>query len=138
AEWPAPPTAPAPGPQLVATRARRLPNRSATASAARRIRSESIAPMPQSAIRNPKSQKHPRQRRRQEVRERPRDHRAEAEPGEIVLAVRDERADAADLDADRADISEAAQRERGDGERHGIELRSHRPELRVGEELVQH
>src|SRR5437762_4422577 len=101
ADGAAPATAPSPEPKMIATRGRRLPNRSATASAARRIRSESIAPIPQSAIRNPQSQKHPRQRRRQEVRERPRDHRAEAEPGEIVLAVRDERADAADLDADR-------------------------------------
>ena len=59
----------------------------------------------------------PRERRREEVRERPGDHRAKAEPRQIVLALGRERADAADLNPDRAEVREAAQRERGDGER---------------------
>ena len=44
------------------------------------------------------------------------EHGAEAEAGEVVAAVGDERADAADLHADGADVGEAAEREGGDGE----------------------
>src|SRR6266571_5401012 len=100
-------TDPNPEPKTMATRGRRPSSLRATASVARRISSDAGWSIPQSAFRNPHSQEHPRQRRRQEVRERSGNHGAEPEPGEIVLAVRDERADAADLDADRADISEA-------------------------------
>src|ERR1051325_3352806 len=127
--------APSPEPKTIATRGRKLPSRSATASAARRISSEPAAPIPQSAFRIPHSQQDPRERRRQEVRQRPRDHGPEPESREVVLALRHQRADAPDLDPDRADVREAAQRERGDGEGHGIELSPERPQLRVGDEL---
>src|SRR5207247_517847 len=83
-------------------------------------------------------QQQPRQRRRQEVRERPRDHGAEPEPRQVVLTVRRERADAADLYADRADVGEPAQREGGDGERYRVELPAERSEILVRDELVQH
>src|SRR6266700_3277932 len=49
-----------------------------------------------------------------------------------------ERADAADLDADRTDVGEPAQREGGDGERYGVELPAERSEILVRDELVQH
>src|SRR5207237_6335632 len=61
----------------------------------------------------------------------------QTEPRQIVPAVRRERADAADLDADRAEIREAAQRKRADRERLRIELRLERAELRVRDELVE-
>src|SRR2546430_16252505 len=76
-----------------------------------------------------------RQRRRQEVRERPRDHGAEPEPRQVVLTVRRERADAADLYADRADVGEPAQREGSDGERYRVELPAERSEILVRDEL---
>ena len=58
-----------------------------------------------------------------EVGERAGEHRAQAEPRQIVAAVRRQRADAADLDADRAEVGEPAQREGRDGERLRIERR---------------
>ena len=48
------------------------------------------------------------------------------EAGEVGLALGHERPDAADLDADRGDVGEPRQRERGDGERARIERRLHR------------
>ena len=60
------------------------------------------------------------------------------EPCQVVTTVRRQRADAADLDADRAEVRKAAQRVGGDGERPRIEHVLERPELRVGDELVQH
>src|ERR1051325_5552952 len=85
ADCPASATAPSPEPKTIATRGRRLPSRSATASAARRISSEPAAPIPQSAFRIPQSQQDPRERRRQEVRQRPRDHGPEPESGENCM-----------------------------------------------------
>src|SRR5213080_1858878 len=122
ADWTAPATDPNPEPKTMATRGRRPSSLLATASVARRISSDAGWSIPQSAFPIPHSQEHPRQRRRQEVRERPRDHGAEPEPRQVVLAVGRERADAADLDADRTDVGEPAQREGGDGERYGVEL----------------
>src|SRR3989449_6603767 len=138
ADWTASAIDPRPEPKTIATRGPRLPSRAATASVARRISSDAGSSIPQSAIRNPQSQQHPRQRRRQEVRERPRDHGAEPEPRQVVLTVRRERADAADLYADRADVGEPAQREGGDGERYRVELPAERSEILVRDELVQH
>src|SRR5207247_977401 len=63
---------------------------------------------------------------------------AEPGPRQVVLAVGRERADAADLDADRTDVGEPAQREGGDGERYGVELPAERSEILVRDELVQH
>ncbi len=56
-----------------------------------------------------------------EVGQRPGDHRAQAEARQVVAAFRRERADAADLDADRAEVRESAQREGRDRERPRIE-----------------
>src|SRR5207245_3330735 len=63
--------------------------------------------------------------------------RAEAQSRQVVLAVGRERADAPDLDADRADIGKPAQGESGDRERERIELPPERPEILVRDELVQ-
>ena len=71
----------------------------------------------------PGSQQRSRNRRGDEVGERAGDHRADAEPRQIVPARRRQRADAAELDADRREVGEAAQREGGDGERARIERR---------------
>src|SRR5665213_3109684 len=65
-------------------------------------------------------------------------HGAEAELGEFVAAMRDERSDAPDLHADGAEVGEAAEREGCNGEsarRQGAFLQS---ELGVGDELVDH
>src|SRR5215471_18266750 len=67
------------------------------------------------------SQQHPRDAGGHEVRERPREERAQAEPREVVAALGDERADAADLYADRAEVGEAAEGVRRDRERAGVE-----------------
>src|SRR5947209_2351419 len=75
------------------------------------------------------SQEKPRNRRRHEVRQRPREHRAEAEPRQVVPSIGRQRADAADLDADRAEIREAAQRKRRDRERLRVERSLERAEL---------
>ena len=69
-------------------------------------------------------------RGRQEVGQRAREHGAEAEPGEVALALRRERADAADLDPHRAEVGEPRERERGDGEGPRVERRLQRPQLR--------
>src|SRR5881394_3788585 len=94
---------PNPEPRTIATRGFRLPSRFLTTSVA--------SPTPQDSS----------QCGRQEVGQGARDHRAEAEAREIVLAVRRERADAADLNSDGAQIREAAQGERGDRERHRVQ-----------------
>src|SRR5262245_26738365 len=67
------------------------------------------------------SQQHRGDARRHEVRERAGEHRAQAEPREIVTPIRHERADAADLDADRREVREPAERERGHRERARIQ-----------------
>src|SRR6266571_9333266 len=130
-------TEPNPEPKTMATRGRRPSSLRATASVARRISSDAGWSIPQSAFRNPHSQEHPRQRRRQEVRERPGDHGAEAEARESVFPLRGEGPDTADLNPDRAHVGEAAQSEGGDGEGDRAEGRLHRAELRVGDEFVQ-
>ena len=71
-----------------------------------------------------RSQQEPGDRRGDEVRERAGQHRAQAEPRQVVPARRRQRADAADLDADRAEVREAAQREGRDRERARIERRA--------------
>ncbi len=76
--------------------------------------------------------------RRQEVGERARDHRAQAEAGEVVFALRGEGADPADLNPDRAEIREAAEGEGRNRERHGIETALHRPEMGIGNEFIEH
>src|SRR4029078_5451562 len=81
------------------------------------------------------SQQEPRDRGRHEVGQCPREHRAQPEARQVVAAGRSQRADAADLDADRAEVGEAAQREGGDGERLRIERPGPRPELCTGETL---
>src|SRR5262245_50770133 len=63
------------------------------------------------------SQQESRDRRGDEVRQGAGEHRAQSEARQVVAPRRRERADAADLDADRAEVGEAAQRERGDRER---------------------
>ena len=83
------------------------------------------------------SQQEAGNRRGHEVGQRAGEHRAQAEPRQIVTPVRREPADAADLHADRAEVREAAQRERRDRERLRIERRLERTELRVGDELVE-
>src|SRR5437867_4095227 len=55
-----------------------------------------------------------------------------------MLAFGRERADAADLNADRAEIREPAQREGGDGKRNGIETAFHWTEMRVCDEFIDH
>ena len=65
-------------------------------------------------------------------------HGAEAKPRKIVAAVGDQRADAADLHADGAEVGEAAQRKGGDGESARSERALLQAKLRVGDELVQH
>ena len=75
-------------------------------------------------VRSRRSQQEPRDRRGDEVGERAGQHRAQPEARQVVPARRRQRADAADLDADRAEVREAAQRERRDGERAGIERRA--------------
>src|SRR5436305_8354614 len=72
-----------------------------------------------------------------EIRQRAGEHRAEAEPRQVVAPVWRQRADAADLDADRAEVREAAQRESRDRERLRIERALERSELRVRHELVE-
>ena len=57
--------------------------------------------------------------------------------GKIVAAIGDERADAADLHADGADVGEAAEREGGDGEGARGEGGLLQAELSVGDELVE-
>ena len=59
------------------------------------------------------SQQYPRNRRGQEVRQRSCQHRAEAEACKVGLPVGGQRVDATDLDADRRNVGEAGQRERG-------------------------
>ena len=63
------------------------------------------------------SQQEPGDRRGHEVGQRAGEHRAQAEPRQVVPPVRRQRADAADLDADRAEVGEPAQREGRDRER---------------------
>src|SRR5262249_25810551 len=67
------------------------------------------------------SQQHPGDAGGHEVRERPREERAQPEPREVVAALGDERADAADLYADRAEVGEAAEGVGGDRERARVE-----------------
>ena len=66
------------------------------------------------------------------------EHGAEAEAGEVVAAVGDEGADAADLHADGAEVGEAAEGEGGDGEgargERGLRCA---PSCGVGDELVE-
>src|SRR5258708_3254473 len=50
----------------------------------------------------------PDDRRREKIRHRPRAHGAEAQAGQVVAAGGGQRADAADLDADRAEVCESA------------------------------
>src|SRR5690242_19851821 len=59
----------------------------------------------------PQLKQKPRNRRRDEVRQRAREHRAQSQPREIVAPGRRQRADPADLDPDRAEVRESAQRE---------------------------
>ena len=68
-----------------------------------------------------RSQQHSRDAGRHEVRHGPGRHRAQAEPRQVALAGGRQRADAADLNRDRAEIGEAAQRVGGDREGARIE-----------------
>src|SRR5206468_1121746 len=73
---------------------------------------QTIRPLTTQQLKNPttsKLQQHPRNRRRQKVRQRAGDHRAEAEAGEVAAAGGGQRADAADLDGDGGEVGEAAQ-----------------------------
>ena len=56
-----------------------------------------------------------------EVGHGPGQHGAKSEASEVIAAVRDQGSDASDLDADRAEVREAAQGEGGDGEAAGGE-----------------
>src|ERR1700761_1494752 len=64
------------------------------------------------------------------------EHGAQAEARELVAAFGDERADAADLNADGAEVGEAAEREGGDSEGARVECALERTEMRKGDELV--
>jgi hypothetical protein len=66
------------------------------------------------------------------------EHGAEAEASEIVATVGDEGADAADLNADGAEVREAAEGEGGDGEAAGGDDRFLCAEVGVGDQLVEH
>ena len=74
-------------------------------------------------------QKHSHDRSRHQIRHGSREHRANAQfaPVRRVL-IRRQRADAADLNSDRAEIRKSAQRERRDRKRARIERRLHRAE----------
>src|SRR4029077_14585836 len=65
-------------------------------------------------------------------------HGADAEFGELAALLRCKCADAADLDADGAEIREAAQGEGGDGERPGIKGVFKSAELCEGDEFVEY
>src|SRR5580698_3813365 len=82
------------------------------------------------------SQQHTDNRCRHEVGHGSGAEGAESEPGELVTALRDECADAADLDADGTEVGEAAECEGGDGEGAWIEGVFERPEIGKGDELV--
>jgi hypothetical protein len=66
------------------------------------------------------------------------EHGAEAEAGEVVAAFWDESADAADLNADGAEVGEAAEGEGGDGEGARGEKMLLLAEISVGDQLVEH
>src|SRR5947207_16016917 len=105
-------TDPSPDPKTMATVGCRSPRRRRTASAASPTRVPILlavgSAIPHSAVRIPHLDEYPRQRRRQEIGERPGNHGAEAEAGEIVLTAGDQRADPPDLDADGPEVGEAA------------------------------
>src|ERR1700694_5890788 len=101
-------TKPRPEPRTIATRGLRVPSRCVTAAVA-----GATAPLPHRRI--------PRRCPGEKLAQRPPVHGAKAEPGQIVLALRGQRADPADLDAHRAKVGEPAQRESGDRKRHRIE-----------------
>src|ERR1700729_145618 len=82
------------------------------------------------------SQQHTDNRCRHEVGHGSGEHGAQAEPGELVAALRDECADAADLDADGTEVGESAEGEGGDGEGAWIERGLERPKVGKGDELV--
>src|SRR3954469_22832438 len=63
-----------------------------------------------------KLQEKPRDGRGDEIGQRAGEHGTQTEPRQIVAPRRRQRADAADLDAYRAEVGEAAERERRDGE----------------------
>src|SRR5258705_11873450 len=77
-----------------------------------------------------------RDRRGHEIRERSGEHGPQTEPREIVTPVRRERSDAADLNADRAEVGEPAEREGCDRERSRIERRLQGPKLRIRDKLI--
>ena len=68
-----------------------------------------------------RSQQHSRDAGRHEVGHGAGGHRPQSQPRQVRFAVGRQRADAADLDGDRAEVGEAAQRVGGDGERARIE-----------------
>ena len=68
-----------------------------------------------------RSQQHSRDAGRHEIGHGARGHRAQSQARQIRLAARRQRADAADLNGDRAEIGETAQRVSGDDERARIE-----------------
>ena len=65
------------------------------------------------------------------------EHGANAQAGELVSFIGSERADAANLDADRAEVGKTAKSVSGDGERARIERGFHRAEAAVSDEFVQ-
>src|SRR5262249_7483416 len=79
-----------------------------------------------------------RNARRREIREGAGQHRPHTETREIVTPLGHKRADAADLNPDRREVREAAERERRDRERPRIECGLHRTELRKCDELIEH
>ena len=75
---------------------------------------------------------------REEVGQRGREQGAEAEPGQVGPAVLGHQgADAADLDADRADVGEAAEGDGGDRVRTGRDRAAEPAEVLVGDQLVE-
>src|SRR5437588_4350914 len=64
-------------------------------------------------------------------------HGAEAQPGQLSALVRRQGANAADLYADGAEVGEAAQGKRSDGEAAHVQRALQWPELPKGDQLIQ-
>src|SRR5215204_1543943 len=75
---------------------------------------------------------------RKKIRQRPRQHGPDTQLREVSLALRDQSADPAKLDTDRAEVGEARQSEGSDRERTRVQLALHGTELGEGDKLVQY
>src|SRR5260370_39934106 len=73
-----------------------------------------------------------------EIGHGPGQHGGDTKFGELAALFGSQRADSADLNADGAEIREAAKGEGGDGERSGIERVLHSAELCEGDKFVEH